>query len=165
MKNNTILSSLRKHYFLSISMLEEIIEICPDELWNTRKSGYVFWQRLLHVISESHFFLRKENTKYNEPFKDKKVYPELDKESETDLTKEDIKKCFSEAKEFAEIWFAEKDDNWLKLSSKISGYTHLTNYDTMANWLIMHNMYHVGHCDAIFRENGIETGKYLDYNG
>jgi hypothetical protein len=26
-------------------------------------------------------------------------------------------------------------------------------------------MYHVGHCDAIFRENRIETGKYLDYNG
>jgi hypothetical protein len=43
MQNDTILRSLRKHYFLSIAMLEEIIEICPKELWNTRKSGYVFW--------------------------------------------------------------------------------------------------------------------------
>jgi hypothetical protein len=30
---------------------------------------------------------------------------------------------------------------------------------------IKHIMYHIGHCDAIFRENGIKTGEYLDYFG
>jgi hypothetical protein len=163
MENNTILNSLKKHYFLSVSMLEQIMEICPGELWNAKKSGFVFWQQLFHTIAESHFFLREENTEYNEPFKDKKLYPELDRAPEDNLTKEDMKKCFSEARRLAEIWFAKKDDNWLKLSSKIPGYSHLANYEIMADWLIMHNMYHIGHCDAIFRENGIAAGKYLDY--
>jgi hypothetical protein len=28
---------------------------------------------------------------------------------------------------------------------------------------IEHTMYHIGHCEAIFREQNIKTGKYLNY--
>jgi len=32
-------------------------------------------------------------------------------------------------------------------------------------FLLRHIMYHVGHCEAIFRENGIKPNEYLDYFG
>jgi hypothetical protein len=43
MENCVFLDSLRNQFFLSFLMLEKIIEICPDELWNKKVSGFVFW--------------------------------------------------------------------------------------------------------------------------
>ena len=51
MENNVILSSLKTQLLISFSMLEKIIENCPDELWNKKVSGYVFWQQLVHAFA------------------------------------------------------------------------------------------------------------------
>ena len=162
MKNQVILNSLRNHFFISFSMLEEIIEICPEGLWNSKKSGFVFWQQLLHTFAGMLFWLREEDTDFTEPFNEKKVYPELEHDPETMLTKDEIKNCCMEAKETAKKWFNEKDDKWLKSESKINN--RLTNFDIMI-MQVKHTLYHIGHCEAVFRENGIETGEYLDYIG
>jgi hypothetical protein len=37
----------------------------------------------------------------------------------------------------------------------------LTNFDVTVIQM-EHLMYHIGHCEAIFRENNIKTRKYLD---
>ena len=72
-------------------MLEKIIEICPNEMWNKKVSGFIFWQQLLHTITGGLFWLRDENIEFIEPFKEKNVYPELEKDPENVLTKDDIK--------------------------------------------------------------------------
>jgi hypothetical protein len=137
MENNMLLDSLKNNFFISFSMMEKVMEICPDELWNCKKSGFIFWQQLLHTLAGIQYWLREENTQFDEPFKEKNVYPELDGNPENILSKEDIKKYCNEVKQLVNKWFEGKDDNWLK-------------------------MYHIGHCEAIFRENGIKTGEYLD---
>ena len=162
MENCTFINSLRNHFFVSISMLERIIEICPDELWNKKVSGFVFWQQIFHTFTGGHFWLRTEKTEFEEPFKDKNVYPELEKDPETTLSKDTLRKFCHDTKEIADKWFSDKDDNWLKLPSKLSD--KVTNYNLMIGQ-IKHMMYHIGHCEAVFRENGIETGDYLDYFG
>jgi hypothetical protein len=159
MENNMFLNFLKNHFFLSFSMAERMIEICPDRLWNNKESSFVFWQQLLHTFAGMQFWLREENTDFIEPFKDKNVHPELDGDPENILSKDDIKKCCKDAKEMGEKWFYGRDDNWLKLPSKV--YNKITNFDNM-EMQIKHLMYHVGHCEAIFRENGIKTGEYLD---
>ena len=141
-------------------MLEKIIEICPDELWNSKKSGYVFWQQLLHTFSGMLYWLREENTEFIEPFREMNVYPEMEKDPENVLSKEDITQCCDNARKAGEQWFSGKDDDWLKLPSKI--YDKITNFDVMI-MEIKHVMYHIGHCEAIFRENGIKPGVYLDF--
>jgi uncharacterized damage-inducible protein DinB len=153
MENNVLINSLKKQFFFPFSMLEKITEICPDELWNKKVSGYIFWQQLLHTFTGEHFWLRQENSEFIEPFKDKNVYPEMEKEPENILTKEVLRNFCNETKEIAEKWFNGKDDDWLKLSSKI--YNKLTNLDVVI-MQIGHMMYHIGHFDAIFRERGIE---------
>jgi hypothetical protein len=164
MENRILLNSLKNHFFISLSMLEKIIKICPDELWNKKKSNFIFWQQLIHTFAGMKGWLRDEKTE-NIPFSEingKKVYPEFENDPEIMLTKEEIIKCFDETKEIVEKWFYERDDNWLKLPYKI--YDKVTNFDiTMGQ--IKHIMYHIGHCEAIFRENGIKTGEYLDYYG
>jgi hypothetical protein len=53
MENCVFLNSLRNQFFLSFSMLEKVIEICPDALWNKKVSGFIFWQQLIHVFCRS----------------------------------------------------------------------------------------------------------------
>jgi len=164
MENNVLANSLKTQFFLSLSMLEKIIEICPDDLWNSKKSGFIFWQQLIHTFAGIKGWLREEKLDAI-PFSQingKNIYPEFEKDPETILAKSDITKCFNEIKETAEKWFNGKDDNWLKSPYKI--YDKITNFD-MTEGQIRHIMYHVGHCEAIFRENGIKTGEYLDYYG
>ena len=160
MRNDTFLNLLKNQFITCSSMLEKIIDICPAELWDSKKSGFVFWQQLLHTFAGMQFWLREENTEFVEPFKDRNVYPELEKDPENSLSKDDIRKCGNDAKVIGENWFKGKDDDWLKLPSKI--HNKITNLDVIIGQ-IKHMMYHIGHCEAIFRENGIKPGEYLDF--
>lgn len=163
MENKLLFTSLRSQFFLSFSMLEKIIEICPDELWNKKVSGFVFWQQLLHAFSGVHGWLREEKPEIIPSFptfNGKNIYPELENDPEIVLTKTDLRKLCNETKEIVEKWFEGKDDNWLKNPL----FNTFTNFDNTTGQL-RHIMYHIGHCEAVFRENGIVTGEYLDYWG
>jgi hypothetical protein len=163
MENCVFLNSLRNQFFLSFSMMENIIEICPDELWNKKVSGFVFWQQLVHVLAGAHCWLREEKPEIIpsfSTFNGKNIYPELENDPEIMLTKPEVRILCKETKETTEKWFAGKDDNWLK---KIL-FGKMTNFDNITGHL-RHIMYHIGHCEAIFRENGIKTGEYIDYWG
>lgn len=163
MENCVFLNSLRNQFFLSFSMLEGVIEICPDELWNKKSGGFIFWQQVLHALSGIHGWLREEKPEEIPSFPTfdgRNIYPELENDPEVSLTKADIRKLCQETKEVAKKWFAGKDDNWLK-TPLFNTFTHFDN--TIGQ--LRHLMYHIGHCEAIFREYGIEAGEYLDYWG
>jgi len=163
MENCVFLNSLRNQFFLSFYMLEKIIEICPDELWNKKLSGFIFWQQLLHTFSGIHCWLRSEKPEIIPSFptfNGKNIYPELENDPEIMLTKMEIKNLCNETKEIAEKWFEKKDDDWLKMTL----FNNFTNFDNTTGQL-RHIMYHIGHCEVIFREYGIKTGDYLDYFG
>jgi hypothetical protein len=170
MENCIFLNSLKHHFFSAISMLENIIEICPNEVWNKKVSGYVFWQQLLHTIYAGLFWLRDANMEFIEPLKGRNVYWELDKDPEDILSKDDIKKCFSELKKIVGKWFLNKDDNWLKMSfneihKDLPEFLNkATNFDILMNQ-IKHFDYHIGHCESIFRDHNINPGKYIEYLG
>jgi hypothetical protein len=79
-------------------------------------------------------------------------------------TKNDVLEICSGTKNQCEKWFKDKNDNWLYLPMKMDVQIDrkFTNFDvTIAQ--IEHTLYHIGHCEAIFREHTIKTGKYLDY--
>lgn len=164
MENNVMLNALKNQFYISFSMLEKMVEACPDELWNRKLSGFVFWQQLIHAFAGSCGWLREEKPE-SAPFSEfgeKRVYPEFERDPEIILPKIEVVKYINETRRIAEQWFAGKDDDWLKLPNKlISG---ITNMD-MAVGQIRHLMYHTGHCDAILRDNGIQPAKYIDYCG
>jgi GNAT superfamily N-acetyltransferase len=162
--NKIILNSLKTQLLISFSMLEKIIETCPDELWNKKVSGYVFWQQLVHAFAGTHGWLREDKLEITPPFSifnGKKIYSEFENDPEIILTKADVIQLCNETKETIEKWFNGKDDNWLKQPFAVF---KINNFDNIAGQ-IRHIMYHVGHCEAIFRENGIKPNEYLDYFG
>lgn len=162
MKSIILLKIAKTQFDLSFSMLEKMIEKCPDDLWNEKKGGFVFWQQLLHAFSGTNFWLRMNNDKFIEAFWDKKVYPELEHDPENQLTKEDLTGYKNVVKEISEAFFAEKDDEWLGNNSIV--YDKIKNLDVIF-MQIRHIQYHVGHCNSILRENNKVAVEWLDYYG
>ena len=160
MENNKLLDSLRRQFSDPFEMLEKIIDVCPDELWNKKTSGYVFWHQIFHALYWVHFWLRDEKTDFNEPFTGETLYPHLEKTPEKILSKNDLRIFCKETKELAEKWVSGKDDSWLNLllfrektpTKMLKDWTYL---DAIISQ-ISHLMYHVGHCDAILRENSVK---------
>jgi hypothetical protein len=163
MENNAFLRSLQNQINLLYSMFEIIIKNCPDEIWNKKGGGFVFWQQLVHTLSGANGWLREEKPTTLPMFSicyGKKIYPEFENEPEIVLSKADVHKMFAETKDTAELYLAGKDDNWLRLPL----FNKYTNFDNITGQL-KHIMYHIGHCEAIFRNAGIKPGEYLDYFG
>ena len=104
MENNNLLKIAKTQFDLSFSMLEKMIEQCPDDLWNEKKGGFVFWQQLLHALTGINFWLRMNNEEFIEPFADKKVYPELDNDPENQLTKSDLTEYKNIVQEISEVF-------------------------------------------------------------
>lgn len=157
-----IIKIAKTHFDLSFEMLEKMIQQCPDDLWNEKKGGFVFWQQLLHAFTGINFWLREENKKFIEPFEDKKVYPELDHDPENNLTKEELTEYKNKVKEICDAFFQDKDDHWINSSSII--YDKIKNLDVIF-MQIRHIQYHVGHCNSILRENNVQAVEWLDYFG
>ncbi len=143
-------------------MLENIIALCPDELWDKKAAGFVFWQQLVHALAGAHCWMREEKPEVSSflTFNGKNIYPELEHDPEITLTKADVKQLCDETKAAAEKWFEGKNDDWLEKPL----FETFTNFDNTTTQL-RHIMYHVGHFDAVLREQGIKTGEYLDYWG
>lgn len=162
MISNSLVKTAKTHFDLSFSMLENMIEKCPDDLWNEKKGGFVFWQQLLHAFTGINFWMRTNKDEFIEPFADKKVYPELDHDPENQLTKEDLTEYKNVAKEISRAFFDDKDDEWLGTESVI--YNKIKNLDVIF-MQVRHIQYHVGHCNSILRENGREAVEWYDYYG
>ena len=164
MENNGIINSLKVQLLVSFSMLEKIIQSCSEELWNKKVSGFIFWQQLVHTFAGTYGWLREEKLEIMPPFSTfngKNIYSEFEHDPEIILTKTDVIQICNETKETIEKWLVGKDDAWLKMPFTVF---KITNFDNIVGQ-IRHIMYHVGHCDAIFRENGIQPNEYLDNFG
>jgi hypothetical protein len=162
MGDTAMLKIAKIHFDLSFKMLEQMINQCPEDLWNKKKSGFVFWQQLLHAFTGINFWLRENNARFIEPFSGKKVYPELDNDPEVNLSKEELSEYKDGIKQLCETFFQDKDDNWLNGNSII--YDKIKNLDIIF-MQIRHIQYHVGHCNSILRENNREAVDWLDYYG
>jgi hypothetical protein len=172
MDNNFLIKSMEKQFIVYFNTLENIIKLCPDELWNKKCSGYLFSHQFVHIFGTTYLWLRDENINFFDGIGDGINGLSIDNELDVDskdvmdklYTKNDILEMCNGTKSQCEKWFRDKNDDWLYLPIKMDVKTDrkFTNFDiTIAQ--IEHTMYHIGHCEAIFREHNIKTGKYLDY--
>ena len=167
MENNNFVKYMGKRFNVYFDDLEDIIERCPDEIWNKKCSGYTFWHQLVHTICTNYLWLRDEKVNFFDAI-DKginglSIYNELDAKPE-EVTKElytksDLLKMCTVTKYQCETWFKDKNNEWLSETFKMSD--KYTNLDVTI-MMMEHTMYHIGHFEAIFRENNIKTKKYLD---
>jgi hypothetical protein len=150
---------LKWHFDCSYRMLEDEIRLCPEGLWQKKKSGFVFWQQIMHALTGVRYWMRPAGVGFAEPFPGKKIFPELDGEPETDLTKQEVAAYADEVKRQAEDFFGDKTDD--RLSEPCAAAASLTNLDAIAMQL-RHLLYHVGHLDAILREEGFPATEWRE---
>lgn len=156
---NSIHKICRKQFFLSFQMMENLIEQCPEEIWSIKAGGFVFWQQILHALYGANFWMRQSNVLILEPFAERKVYPELEKEPEGKISKDEMLNYKDEVKKLCESFFEGKDDEWFSMPSVLCD--KLTNMDVVF-MQIRHIQYHVGHCDSILRERGFKAVDWLE---
>lgn len=152
----------KRQLILSFDALAYLIDKTPLELWNEKKGAYIYWQQILHAITGSLFWLRSEKTEFLEPFSDLQVYPELEKDPENELSKDQLYALLAEAVELANHFFDSFDSHTLLEPSIL--YCKISNLDVVFGQ-IRHLQYHLGHCECILRECGITDLKWIDYMG
>jgi len=104
---NILVKKMKKRFDLYFEVLEDTVSRCPDELWNKRCSGYIFWHQLLHTFAGTYLWLRDEKVNFfdaiNKGINGFSIYSELDVEPKDAIkeiyTKSDILKIRDGAKE------------------------------------------------------------------
>ncbi|GAB6091692.1 hypothetical protein [Spirochaeta dissipatitropha] len=153
---------IRRQYFICLDSMKNLIDHSPNEIWNMKKGGFVFWQQILHAITGSLFWLRTGEQEFAEPFSELKVYPELEKDPENYLSKTQLENLLQELHELAAKFFRNIDSAALLAPSEI--YRNITNLDVILGQ-IRHLMYHIGHCESILRDTGVQALPWIDYFG
>lgn len=156
------LGAIKIQVGLSFKMIESHIDACPDSLWNEKVGGFVFWQQILHALAGCLYWMREQNGEFDEPFRDREAYPELDQDPVGKVSKDEMRELARKARELTEALYAGKDDAWLIEPNPMYG--KITNADA-AFGQIRHLMYHAGHCDSALRERGLNAVEWEEYFG
>ena len=159
---NRIAVTCKTHFFLSFSMLEKLIEQCPEDIWDIKAGGFVFWQQILHTLTGANFWMRQPGSDFKEPFAERAVYPELDQEPAGRVSREEMILYKDTVKSLCEKLFEGRDDAWLTEPSGI--YDRISNLDVILGQ-IRHIQYHVGHCNSILRDRGRKAVDWVEYFG
>jgi hypothetical protein len=160
--SNEIIRHLKIHFDLSFDMLEKHINNCPDLLWDQKCGGFIFWQQILHCLTGVLFWTRNKNDEFVEPFNEREVYPELEKDPVGRITKEEMHELVKVVKLQKEELFLNKNDKWLLANSIL--YNRIRNIDIIEGQ-IRHIQYHVGHCNSALRERNERAVEWIDYFG
>ncbi len=137
---------------LSLNMVKSAIDSCPYGLWGAKAGGFVLWQQILHALCGTLFWMRGSSGEFDEPFRDREVYPEFERDPVGTVTKGEMRALAERTSALTEAFFAGKDDVWLLAPSAI--YDKRTNAE-VALGQIRHLMYHAGHFDCALRERGL----------
>ena len=155
-------SRLKLHLDLSLRMLLNGIDACPDDLWAEKAGGFPFFQQILHALTGLRYWARPEGLGFEELFPERKLYPELDGVPEGLASKEELRSYGVSVAGQVDSLFEGKADEWLFSPCHI--HPKINNFDVLQGQ-IRHLQYHSGHCDAALRERGLGTPDWLEYFG
>lgn len=158
-QSGPLVKSLYRSFDRSFSMINALIENSPDALWSEKAGGFYWWQQLLHALCGTDYWLRLNVEPFVEPFTGRALYPELDDEPQSTLTRSELSDYALEVRRKADRYFASRDDAFL--AKPCPFYGKLSNADVIG-MQIRHLMYHAGHCECALRERGLPANGWVD---
>ncbi len=136
--------------------LEKAVELCPDTLWAKKTGGFLFWQQLYHIFTLIDFTILEPNDPPTQSLYPIEVARLLRDEPKTP-TKAEILAVAATMKKAFYAWLstmtAEKLAARNELRSQRFG-REISNFHALI-LLVGHGQFHVGECDAAFRDHGL----------
>ncbi|MDR3088866.1 MAG: DinB family protein [Desulfobulbaceae bacterium] len=141
----------------AFGLMDEFLQLCPEEIWARRFGGWPVWRQFFHSFSATDFFLRAENAaEATSPFGADAGNLRVAESAAPTPAKETMRKYMEAARKQVDDYLAGLDDVALgQINQGLSArmcreYSHAA---TVA-LLVGHTMYHLGGCDAALRESG-----------
>lgn len=156
-----ILDELKTPLFSSIDLINSCIENCPDELWDKRGDGPVYWQQIYHVLTSFWLFLPvTEGNTHNYPSLDEAANIRKEYSGQTP-GKDILSQIAKESVNHARMYFNRMNESMLATEIDFKG--RVVRIFDLIILATTHAMYHVGICDAMLIRNGGQAVMYGVY--
>jgi hypothetical protein len=155
--SKTVVNGLAKNCEHGFNFLFQQIDAATDEVWGKKAGGYLYWQQIYHAFSAMDVFLSSDGeprSEENPPID--RDFASLHKIADFSPDKETVRAFGERKKALFDRWVETLTDDALaakqKKCSDLFG-TDMSNASVLS-LVHGHNLYHVGCCDAILRDNG-----------
>jgi hypothetical protein len=137
--------------------LKELVEVCPDVLWEKDAGGYLFWQHVFHVLYYTEVYalpegLPTEKTRFS------REVAALSERPQEHMTKPEALALIATMKAVGDTCMASLSVEDLAKPNlrmtRVYGRPRNTIHGLLA--LVKHVAYHLGCCDSILRQNGLK---------
>ncbi len=138
-------------------LLEQQIALCPEDVWVKKIGRWFYWQEVLHILACVEINALPEGQPSLQTLFPNEVAM-FSQAPDRTMTKAEAVKMAADMKNLVHNFIAAQSAATLTqkhpVSSKILG-RELTNQHALIG-LIRHVCYHLGCCDAILREHGLQ---------
>ena len=151
------LQSFKRHFDNIYGKLESAIEICPEELWAKKVGGFLFWQQLYHTFAIIDFFILEPGQQPRQNLFEADVYRLLREEKNTP-TKAQIQEIAAAMKIAVQSYCDSMTPEKLAARNENRSQRFGREVSNAESLMLLngHGMYHIGACDAVFREHGVK---------
>jgi hypothetical protein len=151
---------LRRQLDPSIKMLQDLIDVCPDQVWTSSGDGRPFWQQIMHALISVQFWFREADEAFRPPDLGQGPVPDLDVEPGFSVSKESVKDYLSVIVRRIDAFFLRLSEE--KLTSPSSIYNKVS-YADIAVGQIRHLQHHVGYCNAILHLRDLKAVAWREH--
>lgn len=155
--SRAIVANQRGSFDFAFSLMNQFIEVCPDEIWNKKFGGWPVWQQVYHALNAVDFFISEPGGEPVPALTDPEV-GSLHAQGKKPITKDEMRHFAAQVKSAADGYMAALTDaDMLRVAA---GATERmgreTLHATVMALMIGHMLYHLGSCDAALREHGLK---------
>ena len=155
--SRAIVAELENPYQRAWSLMCQLMDVCPDEIWAETNGGWPVWQQVAHTVAVLNFFILENDDDTFVPAPAEFGVLMLKEQGQQVVSKEAMKAYGAAVKAAVDARVAKLTDADLtrvqeRVSKKIG--RELT-YGAVMVMLASHTTYHLGSCDAALRDHGL----------
>lgn len=147
-------------------MLETLVEVCPDEVWNRRYNDIPFWYQVYHTVYFVDYWLRADSAGVGFPSMplDPRIPPEFEHKvpEGISVSRDSMRMYLHLIREKFTCIFASIKESNLSLPA-LEQESEVTLLDVIFSQT-RHFMYNHGYCNGILRQQDLEEADWFAYN-
>lgn len=163
---NPLLASARGQIFSCYQMLETLVDVCPDEIWQSVYGEVPFWYQVYHTVYFVDYWLREDCSGAGFPSLrfDPRIPPEFEWSVPQDayLSREIMHLYLRLIRQKLVRIFAARTDSDLARPAFLQE-PDVTLLDAIFSQT-RHIMYNVGYCNGILRAHDLDESDWYAYN-